>query len=132
MSSDEELAVATNLPRLVGNTGELPPETAPGRGGSVWQLKPATRDLDANVITLLAGDAIETHNGPSLDVLIHVLAGSGTLTTEASEVALCVGDLVWLPPRSQRRFQAGPDGLTYFSVHQRKPSLFISNGPADS
>lgn len=117
------------LPRVVGHTGTLPVETAPGRGGSVWQLTPAARDLDANVISLLPGGAIETHDGPGLDVLLHILAGSGTLGTETGQVPLAPGALIWLPRRSQRRFDAGPEGLRYLSVHQRKPALSISAAP---
>lgn len=127
MSDDAAVhGTGSRLPLVVGDTTELPTDSDVGRGGSIWRLEPADRDLDANVIALPPGDAIDSHAGPNLGVLIHVLAGSGTLTTEASEIPLTVGALVWLPPTSQRRFVAGDAGLTYFSVHQRKPRLNIS------
>lgn len=110
----------TALPRIVGDTSALA-ET--DRGGSVWQLSPAARDLDANVIALPAGDEIAAHDGPDLDVLIHVLSGSGTLETEGDDIALTPGAMVWMPRRARRRIVAGAEGLRYFSVHQRKPML---------
>ena len=100
--------------RIVGDSG------ADGGPGAVWNLAPAERSLDANVIWLPAGDGIDLHEGPDLDVLIHVLAGSGTLTIDDGDIALATGMLAWLPPRSRRAFAAGPDGLRYLTVHQRK------------
>ncbi len=97
--------------------------------GAVWRLTPADRSLDANIIRLPPGDEIARHDGPELDVLIHVLEGSGTLVTETGEIPLTPGALVWLPPRSSRRFVAGADGLRYFSVHGRKPGLSIGARP---
>lgn len=113
-----------DLPRIVGDSGAAG-ELAPGRGGSAWRLEPADRGLDANVIVLPPGDAIAEHEGPDLDVLIHVLAGSGALGTEGGEIPLAPGALVWLPPRSRRRVEAGAEGLRYFSVHRRKQGLSI-------
>jgi len=113
----------TALPRVVGDAHA---DAADVRGGSLWQLDPVARDLDANIIALPAGDEIRRHDGPELDVLLLVLEGAGTLETEDGELALTPGMLVWLPRRSQRRFVAGRDGLRYFSVHQRKPALTIT------
>lgn len=113
------------LPRIVGDTSQMPLL----HGGSAWRLEPAGRGLDANIIDLPPGDEIARHTGPDLDVLIHVLTGSGILETAAGEIALDAGALVWLPPRAQRRFVAGPGGLRYFSVHTRKPGLGIGSAP---
>ena len=112
---------AGDLPRIVGDAFAASAAVA----GSAWRLEPAERGLDANVIVLPAGDEIKAHTGPELDVLIVVLSGSGTLETAADPVTLTPGGIVWLPPRSRRRFVAGPDGLRYFSVHARKPGLSI-------
>lgn len=119
----------TPLPRIVADTPALLAALEPGQGGSVWQLDPARRDLDANIIALPPGDTIDTHDGPDLDVLLHVLSGSGTLGTETGEIPLTPGALLWLPARSQRRIDAGADGLRYFSVHHRKPTLNITPMP---
>lgn len=117
----------SDYPRQVGFAHE---ET--DASGAVWRLTPAERGLDANIIRLPPGDEIARHTGPDLDVLIHVLEGTGTLETEAGELPLTPGALVWLPPRSQRRFVAGAEGLRYFSVHPRKPGLSISARPPES
>lgn len=114
-----------DLPRIVGDTSEMPMLG----GGSAWRLEPPERGLDANIIDLPPDDEIARHDGPDLDVLIHVLTGSGILETAAGEFHLDPGTLVWLPPRSQRRIVAGPGGLRYFSVHRRKPGLSIGSAP---
>lgn len=120
----------TALPRLVGDAHCASDTT--DAGGSVWQLSPAGRDLDANVIVLPPSDEIPRHDGPDLDVLVLVLDGSGTLQTELGTIPLRPRELVWLPARSQRRFLAGDDGLRYLSVHHRKPALTITQRPVDS
>jgi hypothetical protein len=58
---------------------------------------------------------------------MHVLGGSGELVHERDRIALSAGSLVWLPRRSQRSISAGPDGLTYLTVHQRRPGLSIGS-----
>lgn len=107
-------------PRVLCNAHEL---TA---SGAAWKLDVPDRQLDANVIRLAAGGEIEMHRGPDLDVLVLVLAGSGTLVSRAGAVALLPGHLVWLPRRSDRSFVAGPDGISYLTVHQRRPLLRIT------
>lgn len=118
----------TALPRVVVDTTELTTKSADARG-SVWQLEPGARDLDSNIIVLPPHEEIGQHVGPDLDVLILVLQGSGELQTELDVIPLQQGSLLWLPRKSQRRFVAGPDGLQYFTVHQRKPTLNISAKP---
>lgn len=118
-------AETSTPPRIVGDAFTATAAEA----GSVWRLEPAERGLDANVIVLPAGDEIRAHTGPEIDVVIVVLAGSGTLESDADAIALEPGRIVWLPARSPRRFVAGDDGLRYFSVHQRKLGLSIRSRP---
>ena len=121
---------STPLPRLLVNTAELI-DDADAHGaasqamGAVWKLQTRNRDLDSNIIALPAGGGIDAHTGPDLDVLIHVLAGTGELATENGVVELLPGALVWLPKRSRRQFTAGPSGLRYLTIHQRRRSLTI-------
>lgn len=115
---------STALPREVANTSVLIHDAE--AAGSIWQLEPGARDLDANIIALKPDNEITMHIGPELDVLIVVLRGAGVLHTELDEIPLQRDSIVWLPRKSQRRFIAGSDGLRYFSVHQRKPTLNIS------
>ena len=79
------------------------------------------RGLDANIIRLRPDGQIQAHLGPDLDVLLHVLAGSGQIATATDPISLQPGAVVWLPRRSQRAILAGPDGLTYLSIHPRRP-----------
>ena len=115
---------STSLPRIVGNAA-----VTAESGGSAWKLEPAQRGLDANIIVLAPDDEIESHTGPTLDVVIVVLSGSGILETEAETIMLNEDTIVWLPKLSQRRFVAGPNGLRYFSVHTRKQGLSITSRP---
>src|SRR5699024_2763048 len=101
----------------------------------VWRLEMPERDLDSNVIALPPGERIDWYLGPALDVLVHVLAGSGRIDTApdgSTGVDLTAGDLVWLPRGSGRRFIAGPDGMRHLTVHRkRQPSLTIQSRPPD-
>ena len=119
---------ATDLPRVLADTTALhaAADLDADASGAVWRLKPATRQLDANVIRLRPDTQIEAHIGPDLDVLLHVLHGSGHIVTVSDPIAVQTGAVVWLPRRSQRAIVAGPDGLTYLSVHPRRPALNIS------
>ncbi|MFT4200297.1 DUF2249 domain-containing protein [Gordonia sp. (in: high G+C Gram-positive bacteria)] len=116
---------STALPRKLGNTAAL--TDAPTDAADVaWKLELRDRHLDANLIRLAPGGSIGEHVGGEVDVLVHVLAGSGTVGTEGEDVAVAAGDLVWLPRQSRRSFTAGPDGLGYLTVHtHREPSLTI-------
>lgn len=117
---------STPLPRLLADTTDLGarPEE-PDVTGAVWKLEARDRDLDSNIIALPPGGGIAAHTGPDLDVLVHVLAGGGQLTTERGVLDLRPGALLWLPRRSRRQFDAGPDGLRYLTVHQRRQSLVL-------
>lgn len=94
-------------------------------GGALWRLEAQPRDLDANIIAIPPEGQIDTHDGPAIDVLIHVLAGSGEVRGHTGSVPLRPGALVWLPRGSRRTFAAGPQGLRYLTVHQRKQGLSL-------
>lgn len=135
--------VAADLPRKLGDVATLlapqgagsPAEVdgggvdGPGVGGAVWTLQPAARQLDANVIHLGPLGTIQRHTGPDLDVLLHIVDGSGEIATARGTVGLAPGDLVWLPRRSERAIIAGEDGLSYLSVHTRRPALTVGPAP---
>src|SRR5699024_1809659 len=84
-----------DVPRVLVSTGELGPAAL--RSGAVWRHGVPGRGLDANVIRLPRDEAIEPHDGPTLDVLWYVVDGSGTLTTAAGDSGLRAGDVVHLP-----------------------------------
>jgi uncharacterized protein (DUF2249 family)/quercetin dioxygenase-like cupin family protein len=112
---------ATPLPRVLINTSDAASE--PDVTGAVWKLEVRERDLDSNVIALAPGGGIDAHAGADVDVLIHVLSGNGQLGTEQGVIDLVPGALLWLPKRSRRKFTAGPDGLRYLTVHQKREIL---------
>ncbi|MGH3559939.1 DUF2249 domain-containing protein [Mycobacterium sp.] len=112
---------STPLPRILANTADV--ADAADVTGAVWKLEVRERDLDSNVIALAPGGGIDAHTGADVDVLIHVLSGSGRLTTEQGDIDLAPGALLWLPKRSRRQFSAGPDGLRYLTVHQKREIL---------
>jgi uncharacterized protein (DUF2249 family) len=123
---------STPLPRRLVDTASAARSAAPDAAGAVWSLRVRERDLDSNIIALPPGGTIETHTGPDLDVLVHVLHGSGELTTERDVVRLDPGALVWLPRRSRRRFAAGADGLRYLTVHRRRRALVLHPAASDA
>ena len=116
---------AAPLPRVLVDTTDVSSRAQPDVAGAVWKLQARERDLDSNVIALPPGGTIDAHAGPDLDVLIHILSGGGQLTTERGVLDLGPGVLLWLPRRSRRQFSAGPDGLRYLTVHQRRQALVL-------
>ncbi len=122
---------ATPLPRILTDTAVAGTSATADTAGVLWKLQMRQRDLDSNIIALAPGAAIDAHAGPDVDVLIHVLAGSGQLITELATLELRPGALVWLPRRSRRQFTAGPGGLRYLTVHQRRQALTLTAAPAN-
>lgn len=122
---------STPLPRVLidtayfGDDADREDATESDPSGVAWNLPVRERDLDSNVIALPPDGSIEQHAGPELDVLIHVLGGTGCLETERGTIDLAAGTLLWLPRRSRRAFAAGPTGLRYLTVHQRRQSLTL-------
>ena len=119
---------ADPLPRLLCDTTQLTAADSDATG-AVWKLMMRERDLDSNIIRLPANGSIDRHVGPDLDVLVHVLAGSGEVTTELNTITLTPGSLLWLPRRSVRQFTAGPDGLSYLTVHKQREALTLTARP---
>ena len=119
---------ATPTPQILCDTREVTAAAQVAEAaGAVWKLPMSRRDLDANVIHLQAGSKIDIHAGPDLDVLVHVLQGNGELITETETLTLQPGSLLWLPRRSRREITAGPQGLTYLTVHPRRPGMTIQD-----
>ncbi|MGB5796007.1 MAG: hypothetical protein WBH51_09480 [Mycolicibacter algericus] len=42
---------------------------------------------------------------------------------DADVASLSAGALLWMPKRSPRQFVAGPDGLRYLTIHQKRQFL---------
>ena len=117
-------------PQMLVNTNRLMAGANDDAAGAVWKLQEQDRDLDSNVIALPAAGTIQEHPGPDVDVLIHVLAGSGTLHTVGEDIALHPGGLLWMPKGSRRGFTAGESGLRYLTVHRKRQALTLQPPPA--
>ncbi|MFF2653147.1 cupin domain-containing protein [Streptomyces sp. NPDC058045] len=116
------------VPRRLADVRELT-GGAPGSGGALWRLAEPGRQLDANVVHLPPGRQVEPHAEPDLDVLFLVVAGTGALDADSGTEELAEGALLWLPHGSRRALRAGPDGLSYLTVHRRRPGLTIKPRP---
>ncbi len=121
------------LPRILMNTADIGAQaTDPDVTGAVWRLDLRDRDLDSNIIALPPHGAIDAHSGPDLDLLVHIVAGAGQLITEVGSIDLRPGAVVWSPRGSRCQFTAGPDGLRYLTVHQRRRALVLDTSlPGD-
>ena len=116
----------TPLPRaLVDTTTTTAADTEADATGALWKLQAGERDLDAQIVELAPQGTLQAHTGPDFDVLVHVLAGDGHVSTELDTVPLTPGAVLWLPRRSHRGFTAGAEGLRYLSVHRRRPGLSL-------
>jgi uncharacterized protein (DUF2249 family)/quercetin dioxygenase-like cupin family protein len=120
---------AAALPRVLCDATRAAIENDPDAAGAVWSLPMRRRDLDANIIRLRPEAGIDSHTGPDLDVLILGLAGAGRVLTETDPLELGPGTLMWLPRGSRRGFTAGPEGLSYLTMHQRRQALVLEPPP---
>ena len=128
MSPEPPLAdeASPPVPTLVCDTAALI-DALPDTAGVLWKLAESGRQLDANVVHQPAGRRVETHREPDLDVLLLVVSGDGILGVgdEDTPRRLDSGMLMWLPHTSTRSITAGPGGLTYLTVHRRRPGMQI-------
>ncbi|MEV2211881.1 hypothetical protein AB0H86_10560 [Streptomyces sp. NPDC050997] len=114
------------VPRVLFDTGTL--ETLdPASTGAVWRLAEPGRQLDANIVRIPSEQRVETHAEPDLDVLLVVVAGDGTLVTPDGPCPLVEGSLAWLPHGSTRGLVAGRRGMSYLTVHRRRPGMRIQS-----
>lgn len=126
------------VPRVLFDTGTLE-ALGPASTGAVWRLAEPARQLDANIVRIPPDQRVEPHVEPDLDVLLLVVAGGGTLITSDGHSSLSEGSLTWLPHGSTRGLVAGKQGMSYLTVHRRRPGMRIQSagrgrdqGPADS
>jgi quercetin dioxygenase-like cupin family protein len=100
-------------------------EALPAPAGALWKLSESGRQLDANLIHLPPSRRVDTHTEPDLDVLLLVVAGSGTVDSTDGPHTLAAGSLLWLPHGCRRSVTADAAGLSYLTVHQRRPGMQI-------
>ncbi|MFD9501288.1 hypothetical protein [Streptomyces sp. NPDC060035] len=112
-------------PRVLAVLEDLLASAAPGERGALWHLAEQGRELDANFVRLPPNAGVGEHQEDVLDVLLVVLAGRGSLRTGGDTLDLAPTTVTWLPRTSRRALEAGPEGLTYLTVHRRRPGLTI-------
>jgi quercetin dioxygenase-like cupin family protein len=122
--------VPAPVPRLLCDDARELAARPAAPAGVLWKLAESGRQLDANVVRLPPGGAVDPHAEPDLDVLVFVVSGDGTVDGEDGPQALTAGAVLWLPHGSRRSLAAGADGLSYLTVHRRRPGMRIGRrGP---
>lgn len=111
---DDDGAVVADLSSLLDAAGD----------GVHWTLDPDS-DLNVNLVRLDPHHAMGEHVNDEVDVLLAVLAGSGRVVLGARHVPLHVHSVAHVPKGIARSIQAGPEGLTYLTVHRRRGGLSI-------
>jgi mannose-6-phosphate isomerase-like protein (cupin superfamily) len=91
--------------------------------GPLWGT--ASADLNATLLSWTPGGGVAEHVNEERDVLLVVIAGSGTLSCDGEEYALRPGIAVLVPKGRLRGIAAGSAGIRYLSVHLRRPGLEI-------
>ncbi|WP_406276124.1 hypothetical protein OHT93_31445 [Streptomyces sp. NBC_00191] len=112
------------VPRVLCETGSLAVLDS-ARAGALWRLAEPGRQLDANIVQIPPTRRVDSHTEPDLDVLLLVVAGEGDLITADGLRPLYEGSLAWLPHGSTRGLVAGVRGMSYLTVHRRRPGMRI-------
>ncbi|MFE2493120.1 cupin domain-containing protein [Streptomyces scopuliridis] len=118
-----------NVPQVLVQIDDCLARVAAERGGALWRLAEAGRQLDADVVRLAPGATVEEHVEPDLDVLLLVIEGTGWLGSGTSRRPMEARSVVWLPRVAPRALVAGPDGLVYLTVRQRRQALTAQGPP---
>jgi mannose-6-phosphate isomerase-like protein (cupin superfamily) len=93
--------------------------------GVHWTLE-GEGDLNVNLVHLEPGSSIGTHCNHDVDVVLIVVEGSGKVRCDGLDQALADKVLAVIPKGVERSIRAGPDGLSYLTVHRRRDSLGIT------
>lgn len=91
--------------------------------GPLWSAE--TEDLDVTLLAWEYGGGTPRHVNDAVDVVLVVLAGSGTVTVDGHEHRVRAGEAAIVEKGSSREIAAGPAGLRYLSLHRRRPPLEI-------
>jgi quercetin dioxygenase-like cupin family protein len=89
--------------------------------GPLWGT--ATEDLNATLLAWGPGEGVAEHVNDERDVLLVVLAGSGTVALDGVDHVLRAEHALILPKHARRSITAGDGGIRYLTVHLRRPAL---------
>jgi quercetin dioxygenase-like cupin family protein len=95
--------------------------------GPIWGAE--SEELNATLLSWRPGAGPQEHINGERDVLVVVLAGSATVSTDGEARELAVGEAVIIAKGRRRRISAGRSGVRYLSVHRRRAPLLISPAP---
>ena len=87
-----------------------------------WSIE---NQLQANLVSLDAGDQVDEHVERELDVLLVIVNGSGTFTADGVDQPVTAPGVLVLPAGTRRSIQAGPAGLAYVTAHRRRTGMSI-------
>jgi quercetin dioxygenase-like cupin family protein len=105
----------------------LPDATTQKDNGPIWGAE--SEELNATLLSWRAGKGPPEHINGERDVLVVVLVGSATLSTDEDERELAVGEVAIIAKGRRRKIRAGRNGVRYLSVHRRRAPLLISPAP---
>lgn len=123
-------ATHTIQPRVVGDRCAAMPDAEAGTAEIRWRLTESGRQLGATLARLAAGQYVDIHARPDVDLLIVVVTGTAALVNGDSVLPLDAGSLAWLRRGATQSLTAGDHGLTYLTVRRRRPGCISDAGPA--
>ena len=93
-----------------------------GPSGVVWAV--ASPQLNANLVVICAGEAIQEHVNNEVDVLIVTESGAGEISIDGERTNVGPASVVLIPQGSRRSISSAT-GLAYYSIHQRRAGLSV-------
>lgn len=91
--------------------------------GPLWGT--ASDDLNVTLLCWPPGHVVGEHVNAELDVLLVVLAGTGTVRVDGRDSDVAAGQALLVPKGCSRSIRARAGGLRYLSVHRRRSALQI-------
>ena len=95
--------------------------------GPLWGMDSA--ELNATLLVWPPSHEVVEDTVSVLDVLIIVLEGGGTARVDDWEHALVPGSALLVETGHTRAIRAGPEGVSYLSVHRRRGPLQLAGMP---
>jgi quercetin dioxygenase-like cupin family protein len=106
---------------------DLTPLIDAGGDGVHWTLSEPSQ-LNVNLVRLDPGSTVADHTNAEVDVVLVVLAGTGTLSVDGEATVLRPQVVAHIGRGRTRRIEAGTGdpGLSYLTVHVRRGPLQVA------
>lgn len=109
------------------NAGTVESYDLPHLAGLALGRKPAwshqSEDLSLNLISCTAGQGIDHHVNPEVDVLVIGVDGSGTVEIDGHQLVLRPGQAIIIPKGTERALHCGDEHFAYLTCHRRRQGL---------